>query len=277
MEDHKKHHHGPMSHMMANPKIINMFFLVLLTLAGFLFVQMVSEIKAYKFIGGGVPVANTITVSGEGEASAPADVANFSFSVIEEAATAVEAQDVAAKKMNAALALLEGQDIEEKDIKTSGYNVYPRYEWKQAACPLGYNCPGERTIVGYEVNQTVSVRVRDVDSAGDVLAEIGSVGVSNISGLSFTIDDQDELDAEARREAIDDAKEKAEVLARDLGVNIIRVVGFHEGGGYYGGARTMTASFMMEDAGGEFIPEAAELPVGENTVYSNVSITYEIR
>lgn len=258
-------------------KILNAIFLVLLFLAGFLFVKMIGEIKAYQFIGGGVPVSNTITVSGEGEAQAPADVANFSFSVIEEAKTVKDAQDEASKKINIAIALLEDKDIEDRDIKTSGYNVYPQYDWVRESCPVGEFCPGGKQVLrGYQVNQTISVRVRDIDEAGAILAEIGNVGVSNISGLNFTIDDEDGLERQARQEAIEDAEDKAKQLARDLGVSLVRVVSFSEGGGGYQlPIAFSTRAIAVDEAVDVLI--APELPVGENTVRSNVSITYEIR
>lgn len=265
-----------METLMQHKKTANAVLLVLIFLAGFLFVKMVGEIKAYKFIGGGVSISNTITVSGNGEATAPADIANFSFSVVEEDDTVAKAQNTASEKINTALALLKKKGVDEKDIKTSGYNVYPQYDWVREICAVGFSCPGGKQVLrGYQVNQTISVRVRNIDDAGEILAEIGNIGVSNISGLTFTIDNQDDLEREARKDAIKKAKDKAKQLARDLGVSLVRVVSFSEGGGYY---PQRFGTVMMESTKIDMaIATVPEIPVGENTVTSNVSITYEIR
>lgn len=265
------------THGMHHKKIKNAFFLVLLLLAAFLFVKTVSEIRAYSYIGGGVPVSNTITVSGEGEAFVVPDIATFSFSVTEEAKTVVEAQKTATEKMNAALALLKDAGIEEKDIKTTGYNIYPQYDYIRSICNE-FSCPpGRQELRGYQVSQTVSVKVRDTEKAGQILTDIGGVGVTNVSGLTFTVDDEDEPLRAARKQAIDKAETKAKELARDLGVRLVRVVSFSEGVNqpYY--ARGLDMAVMETTADGIGGAPAPDIPAGENRIVSNVSITYEIR
>lgn len=271
-----EHNEGHVGHLMRNKRIASALFLAILLLAAFLFVKTISEIKAYSFIGGGVPVSNTITVSGEGEVFAVADTAQFSFSVIEEAETVAIAQDAATKKMNLALGLLEGAGIEDRDIKTTSYNIYPRYDYIREACTQFYCPPGEQKLRGYEVSQSISVKVRDTEMAGKVLADIGSSGVSNVSGLNFTIDDEDELQREARQDAIEDAEAKAKQLANDLGVRLVRVVNFSENVAqpYYARSFDMAMSMEEDGMGGAFVPD---LPVGENKITSRVNITYEIR
>jgi uncharacterized protein len=248
---------------------------VLVVLAVFLIVKTINTIREYKFIGGGVPTANTITISGEGEVFAVPDIAEFSFSVVEERKVVKDAQDAAAEKINAIIAYLKDNGIEEKDIKTTNYSVYPRYEFEREACPLGFNCPpGKQVLKGFEVNQSISVKVRDTEKAGEILSGIGERGVSNVSGLDFTIDDEDELLRQARKEAIDKAREKAKELAGDLGVRLVRVVSFSESGGQPFFSRL---DFAVESVGIGKTAPAPEIPVGENKITSVVSITYEIR
>lgn len=264
-------------HMMHHKRFKGAVTLVLIMLTLFLFVKTVGELKAYRFIGGGVPVSNTITVTGEGEAFAVADIAQFSFSVIEEAKTVEEAQITATTKINIARALLEEAGIEEKDIKTTAYNIYPKYEYIRSICTQ-FSCPpSKQELQGYEVNQTTSVKVRDTSKAGTILAEIGTIGVSSVSGLNFSIDDEDVIEREARKMAIDEAQVKAKDLAKDLGVRLIRVVNFNESGAqpYYRGIATMEVKAFDAGIGGGGI--APEISVGQNKVTSNVSITYEIR
>lgn len=249
---------------------------VLSLLALYLLVLTVSELKSMRYIGSGVSATNTITVSGQADVSAVPDTATFSVTVQENAKEVKPAQDAAAKKSNDIVAYLKQQGIEAKDIKTADYSVYPQYEYSQGVCPTsGYCPPGKQTLTGYQVSQTITVKVRDTAKAGDLLSGVGSRGVSQVSGLSFTIDDEDALKAEARDKAIAKAKEKAEELARALGVSVVRVVGFSEEGNYpvyaYGrGGATMDV--MSAKAA-----PAPEIPTGENKIVSNVTITYEIR
>ena len=128
---------------------------------------------------------------------------------------------------------------------------------------------------GFQVSQTLNVKVRDTKKAGDLLSGVGSLGASSVSGLSFTIDDEDALQAEAREKAIEKARGKAEQLAGQLGVSLVRVVGFSEDGGGY----PMPMYARAEMAFGDFESKMAapEIPAGENKIVSNVSVTYEIR
>lgn len=247
-------------------------------LALFLVAATVYALKSYRFIGSGVSATNSITVSGAGEVFAVPDLATFSVTVREEADDVADAQETATEKMNGIIAFLKGEGIEDKDIKTTDYSVYPKYEWVQdGICSERYCPPGRQELMGYEVAQTITVKVRDTDRAGELLSGVGSRGVSEVSGISFTIDDEDALKAEARAQAIDEARAKAEELAEQLGVRLVRVVGFYEDSygypePYYGrGGIAMDMAVKSEAAA----PPA--LPAGENKITSNVNITYEIR
>lgn len=245
-------------------------------LALFLLVLTVSALKEFRFIGSGVTATNTITVSGEGEVFAVPDTATFSVTIQEEAKEVKDAQDVATKKSNDIFAYLKSEGVEEKDIKTADYSVYPQYDYLQAeTCRDGYCPPGRQQLRGYQVSMTLTVKVRDTEKAGELLSGVGSLGASSVSGLSFTIDDQDALDAEARGKAIEDARTKAAELAKQLNVSLVRVVGFSENGYYpptpYAFGRGGDMAVMESKA------VAPEIPVGENKIVSNVSVTYEIR
>ncbi len=116
-------------------RFLNAVIITFILLAIFLGVKIVNSIKEYSYIGSGVYPTNTITVSGTGEVFAVPDIASFSFSVNEVGKTVKEAQDKASTKMNSILEALKGMAIEDKDIKTTGYNSGPKYEWKQGVCP----------------------------------------------------------------------------------------------------------------------------------------------
>ncbi len=239
--------------------------------------EFLTTLKEFRFVGSGTTATNTITVSGEGEVFAVPDLATFSVSVEEKAKEVKDAQKVATEKSNAILAALRAKGIADKDIKTTAYNVYPNYQWLQEPCTSrGYCPPGEQKLDGYTVSQSIEVKVRDTDAAGEILASVGSLGASNVSGLSFTIDDEDKLQADARAEAIADAETKAEELADQLGVKIVRIVGFSENGGGYTPPMYLKREAMAMDSAAANAP-APELPMGENKIASSVSITYEIQ
>lgn len=242
----------------------------------FLLISSIGGLKELRYIGAGVPATNTITVSGEGEVFAVPNRAEFSVTVREEAKTVSEAQEVATKKLNDIVTYLKAAGVEEKDIKTTSYNVYPKYEWQEIQC-VKYPCPpGKQELTGFEVSQTLSVKVKDTKLAGELLSGVGERGASDVSSLSFTIEDEDTLKAEARAKAIQQAREKAAVLAKDLNVHLVRVVGFYEDSGgsrpYYALGRGGDSVMALEAKA-----SAPEIPVGENKIVSNVNITYEIR
>jgi uncharacterized protein YggE len=240
-------------------------------LSVFLLAKSVNEFKRTGTIGSEIAPQTTINVTGKGEVVAVPDIATFSFSVTKESLSIEEAQTEATKANNDIMAFLKKSGIDEKDIKTTGYNIYPRYEYSGSS---SYYQSGKRTLAAYVVSHSVTVKVRKISDSGKILSSLAELGATDVSGLTFGFDKDDDLRASARAKAIDDAKAKAKVLARDLGVALVRVISFNEGGGYpvYGYAGAMSAAPMGKGGG-----PAPEISVGEDKITSNVSITYEIR
>ena len=263
-------------------RIFMAVFTAVVIFSAFLAVEVLSVLKQISYIGSGVTPTNVITVTGKGEIFVIPDTGSFSFSVVEDGATVKDAQDKASKKVNSIIDALKAMGIDEKDIKTIGYYSNPKYEYSNSTCPMMsnpngviYPCPsGKQVLTGYEVNQTISVKVRKTDDAGTALTKVGSLGASNISGIDFVIDDMDAVNSQARDKAIQDAKDKAEVLAKSLGVKLVRIVSFNESGNYPVPYYSM--GVMKADAGSsESTPP--QVPVGQNQIVSNVTITYEIK
>jgi uncharacterized protein len=223
---------------------------------------------------------NMITVTGTGEAVVIPDIAQIDFTVTENATTVGEAQTKATDKVNAALSALKQQGIDEKDIKTTYYAVNPRYEYNNQSCAYGMPCPPVSSaprIVGYDVSQSIQVKVRDTAKAGQVLESLGSLGVQNISGPHFTTDDEDAVRAEAREAAIKEAREKAKVLAKQLGVHLGKTVSFYENDGMYPMYDAYGKGGGMATEGSARVSAVAPtLPTGQNETTVSVSITYEI-
>jgi hypothetical protein len=219
---------------------------------------------------------NTITFSGHGEVTAVPDIANIYFNISKEAKTVKEAQALVAQIEKSSLDVLKANNILEKDIKTANASFYPKYEYKENTIRcITYPCPsnGKQIIVGYTALESITVKVRNTDDVGKIIQELGTTGVSDLSGPNFSIDNEDGLKAEARKKAIDDAKEKAKVLARDLGVRLGKITSFSESGNYP--VPMMYKTMAADSVSIESAP--ASLPKGENTISSDVSITYEIK
>lgn len=218
----------------------------------------------------------TINVSGKGEVMVKPDIAQFSFSVKGDGVDAAAAQAKSAEAINVVMGYLKENSIDEKDIKTEGYNLTPKYTYDSKPCLFGSYCPpSEPKQEGFEVYQSISVKVRDTKKAGELLSGIGAKGATDISGLNFTVDNDEAVKTEARKLAIADAKAQAEVLAESLGVKIVKMISYYEDtpatAMYGGGMMDMAMSAKAEMA------PAPEIPTGENMTTSNVTITYEVK
>jgi uncharacterized protein YggE len=242
--------------------------LSLLTL--FLLAKTVTEVKGFAYVGNDKPAQSTINVSGKGEVVAMPDIATFSFGVTEESLDITEAQSRAAKKSNDVLDFLSKNGVDKKDVKTAGYNAYPRYEYPTTY----YGQTGKRILAGYVVTQNFEVKVRKLENAGKLIGGVAEFGVSDVGSLAFSFDKEEQYLKDAREKAIDEAKKKAKELARDLDVDLVRIVSFSENGSY---PPIYYAKEMAMNQAADARGVSPELPSGETKIVSNVSITYEIR
>ena len=223
----------------------------------------------------------SFAVSAEGRAIGVPDVAQFSFSVINEGGTDIATLATEnTKSVNAATEYLISMKAAKADVKTTGYNLDPRYQ--NTVCTSGVAggarvCPPP-SIVGYTVRSTVSVKVRkdNFESLGKILSGVVERGVNNVSQLNFTVDDTVELENEARSEAIKRAQDKAEAIAEAGDFRLGKLLSVDEVGNvpyaYGRGADTATV----------FSEKAAPLPAptiepGSQEVMVQLSLRYEIR
>lgn len=207
---------------------------------------------------------NTVSFSGEGKIVVKPDVAVVNLAIVSEAATSKAAQDDNSAKSKKVTDFLKKQNIDEKDIKTSGYNIYPQYKYPQFDKPQ---------IQGYQVNQTLEVKIRDLAKVSGILDGVVSAGVNQVNNLSFQVDQPEELKAEARELAINDARDKANKLKSQLGIRLGRIVNFSEGFVGFPTPLYYKDSAMPIGIGGG----GPEVPVGENEIVVNVTITYQIK
>lgn len=221
--------------------------------------DIVSKMRAYPYIGADAAYKNTISVGGEGKVYTKPDIAKVSLSVVTEGRNIKSVQDDNSEEINKVINFLKDFGIEEKDIKTTNYGLYPRYNYEDRRIPQ---------IIGYEITQTLEIKIKNLEKIGEILEQSVSVGINQVSSLRFEVDDDEKLKEEARNLAIKDAKEKAKILASQLGVKMLKISGYDEGAGYD------YPTYRELGMGGA--AEAPQIQVGENEIIVNVTLIYEI-
>jgi uncharacterized protein YggE len=215
-------------------------------------------------INSNAQIDNTIAVEGSAETFAKPDTASVSFSVTKKASTTDVAMNSVNERMAILVTQLQAVGVEEKDIKTTSYNVYPEYSYNK----------GKQIFEGYRVTQSITVVIRDLKNTSNVLATVNSAGVDNVSQLTFYVDDMDKINAQLRSDAIADAKEQAKQIAKDLGVSLGDVVGYDDYNNEADLYPAMEKAYAMADAA----PVAeAVVPTGENQFSTNVTVIYQIQ
>ncbi|KPJ55079.1 hypothetical protein AMJ47_01945 [Parcubacteria bacterium DG_72] len=232
-------------------------------------VDIVNKIKQSKYIGQDAEFKNTIAITDTGEVYAAPDLAVINLMVTNEAKTVGEAMAENTKRMNKVIEEMKSLGIEEKDLKTVSYNIYPRYEYEKDRFGNVY---GKRILAGYEIRQSLQVKIRNLENIGQVIEKGTAAGANDVGNLQFTIDNQDELKKQAREQAIDKARKKAEQMASQLNVRLGKVTSFSENFyvPYYG-----AMDYAMEKGIGG-AGEVPDIQTGENKITVSVVITYEI-
>ncbi|MEK7496044.1 MAG: SIMPL domain-containing protein [Patescibacteria group bacterium] len=208
----------------------------------------------------------TFSVSAEGKVTVSPDIAKISFSVISEGVNPKTIADENNKKMNAAIDFIKSQGIDEKDIKTTQYNLSPRYEYDEKT---------KKTFIsGYTLIQNVLVKVRDLNKVAEVLGGLPDLGINQIGAISFEIDEPEKFLAEARNKAFDKADIKAKEMAEKNNIKIGKVINFSEYQNYAPVYRGLEA---MGKGRADAFPMLPQIQPGTEEVTVNVSVTYEIK
>ncbi len=212
---------------------------------------------------------NTLSVSAEGKVKAVPDLATVDLGVMTNVATAAEAQDESAKKINAIIDFVKQQGVSSDDIATSQFNIYPNQDYRD----------GKSTITGYVANQSITIKVRGVDKSTDKLSKIlGGVtaaGANQINGVNLSFDDPDQFRQQAREQAITKAKEKAQALAQTAGLRLGRVVNVSEAQDFYGGPIPYAAGLGGAPADAKAV--APNIQPGNQDIVANMTVVFEVR
>lgn len=210
---------------------------------------------------------DTISVMGEGRVTVVPDVAEVSVSVESRGKSVTTVRNDGTKKMNDVINYLKSQDIDKKDIRTVQYSLQPLYTYNPR--------DGRQTLDGYMLNQTSMVKIRALDKAGDILGGVLDKGANQVGQLNFTMDDPEKSQQEARLEAVEKAKTKAEALAKAAGVRLGKLKAFNENGGNMPYPLMYDKVYAAEGRGGANM-SAPQLEPGSQEIVINVSLVYEI-
>lgn len=161
---------------------------------------------------------SVVTVVGTGRVLVEPDIADVTLGVTTRAETAEGASVDAAAAMAAVVASLLESGIAEADIKTTGLNLNPVYDYETEPAP----------IVGWELGNTVNATVRDVEAVADIVDRAIAAGANRIDGISFRVADPSVAESEARSVALADADAKAEELAAAAGLDLGGIISLSE-------------------------------------------------
>ena len=205
----------------------------------------------------------TLSVSGEGTASAAPDQATLTSGVVSEGKTAREALDANSAAVATMIAAIKAAGVEGRDVSTSGFSVQPQYApQKKDGDPLH--------IASYQVTNSVTVRLRDLGKLGDLLDQLVTNGANQIGGIAFDIAEPGKLEDAARAEAVKDARHQAETIAQAAGVRLVRVVSISG----EAGPRPMPRMMMMAARAEKM--DSVPVEAGETQIRASVSVVYEI-
>jgi len=246
-----------------NPVLGNMLIAVTALLVVFLAAQSYKTLLESHQVGFAPRTPDTFTISGEGKVTGQPTLAQVSLGLYSEGLDVPKVQDANAAKVNGIIDAMKQMGIAADDLQTSNYSIQPKYQYTD----------GNQNIVGYSVSQSLNVKVRDLTKVGAVISKAGELGANQVNGVTFTIDDPTDLQAQARTKAIADARKKAEDLAKTLGVSIVRITTFSENSNtpqppmFYGNVAAAPSAKAI----------TPDIQPGSLDVTSDVSVTFEIR
>ena len=213
---------------------------------------------------GAQPATRTLNVNGLGSTYLTPDIAYIYIGVHSEGATATEVVAANKTQTNAVLDALKKAGVEEKDLRTTNFSIWPSQQYSP-----------EGTVTGtiYMVDNTVYVTVRNLDGLGDLLDDTIAAGANSINSIQFDVADKTAAVKEARAKAVEDAKTQAQELADAAGVKLgeIQNISFYDNSPYPvaegkgGGGGAMAAN------------TAVAIQPGQLTISVSVSITYDIK
>jgi len=203
---------------------------------------------------------NTIHVSGSATVAATPDVARIRLGVQAFDASVVEAVSANNETAAAVIAVVKSLGVEPRDVETTSFAISPQRDYRNDR---------PDSIIGYWVNNELSVTIRDLTSVGQVLQAAIDAGANTISGIAFSLADPEEAKETARTMAVEDARRRAEVLAEAAGVRVGKVLSIRE---VSLSAPPIYRGAEMDSASAELVP----IESGELEITAQVQVVFAI-
>lgn len=215
------------------------------------------------------PAKPMISVNGTGSATATPDMAMITLGVQRQAKSARKALSKNNKAMAAVLAALKGEGIADKDLQTSNFNIRPQYQHFKRSSSGGQK---QSKIIGYIVNNQLSVRVRDLPKLGEIIDLTITLGVNSGGNIRFLNENPGPIITKARQKAMENAIEKAKVLTSAAGVGLGKIMTISESS-HQPRPRAIRELAMARSSAAPSVPVAT----GENSYSVNVQVSWEIK
>ena len=206
----------------------------------------------------------TLSVTGHGDASAEPDMATIRIGVENQAETPTAALEQNSAEIERVIGEIEAAGIAPKDIQTANFAVRPIYAHVEP------EQTEEPRVVAFRVSNEVIARVREIDRLGEVLASVVEAGANQINHLAFGIEDESSLRADARRAAMEDARQVAELYAEAAGVGLGPILSIDER--QQGPVPVEHPMMALEAADRGSVP----IRRGETTLSATVDVVWEI-
>ena len=209
------------------------------------------------------PKDRSIHVTGSGSVAGEPDIATLNLGVLVEKETVAEAREAAAIAMTAVLDSLKANDIAEEGIQTENFSIHPQYD----------RTDNGRVLRGYRVNNTISARVRELQSLSNIIDDATGAGgdIIVVDSIQFMIGDPTTLQIQARALAVKDAEAKAQTLADAHGVKLGKPVTITEGRSRRISRLAQADSAVTVD----YLRTSTPIEAGELTVTVNITVVYE--
>jgi len=209
-----------------------------------------------------------VRVSAQGEASTAPDTAIVTFAVVRNSQTAEVALGQNSSAMAAVTAALRAEGVEAKDMQTSNFAIYPQYRHSQPKEDGSVEPP---QVVGYEVTNTLTVKIRDIAKVGAILDRSVKLGVNQGGQISFTNDDPQEALDQARKQAVERAMAKARTLSEAAGVRLGKLMEISESAAPQMPPQPMYRMAMAKEAS-----DSVPVEAGEKTYSVTVELTFAL-
>lgn len=158
------------------------------------------------------------TVTGEGTFSVQPDIAYVDVGIQKTASTVKQAQSQINESMNKIISGLKTLGVDSKNIQTSQYSINPNYDWSSSI----------QKITGYSANTQLKIKITDIDKINEIIDSATANGANQVNNITFDIENREDAENSARKEAVAEANRKAEAAARAAGFKLGKIISYSE-------------------------------------------------